>query len=183
MRRMLPALLALAIVAVVASPADACLFGRRTVHNRSCAVLGVQTTTYAVPQAQAPCAANVYAAPQAIPTSQTTTTTQTTYQTIEQTDVFVVKLNQHRARWGLRAVARDAELCASARSNNLMQAVRGLGHWVMGGGMQCAAMAPTPDAALGMWLSSPSHAAILLSPSIQFIGFDAVSSWSTANCR
>jgi len=91
---------------------------------------------------------------------------------------FVDQLNALRARYGLRAVAHDAAAVPIAAANNAWQAVRGLGHHVLGGYGQCAAIGMgSPEAALWAWCGSPAHAALILAPDLVSVGF----AWDGSN--
>ena len=94
---------------------------------------------------------------------------------------FVARLNAERARHGVAPVASDPGLAAHAARNNGLQAAYGLGHHAMAQAGQCAALAFDGATALGQWLASSPHAAILLDPSAVACGFACSGSWATAN--
>ena len=85
---------------------------------------------------------------------------------------FTDQLNAVRVQRGLPPVAYNPGYVSVAAQNNAWQAVRGLGHHVLGGLAQCAGVGPADcQSILSLWLSSPSHAAILLSPSLASVGY------------
>ena len=84
---------------------------------------------------------------------------------------FTDALNAARAQYGLAPVAHSAAAVSVAAANNAAQAARGLGHHVLGGYGQCAAVGMADAlSALRAWLGSPSHAAILLDPGLTAVG-------------
>ncbi len=88
---------------------------------------------------------------------------------------FCDHLNAARAQRGLPAVAHDAGAVTVAASNNAWQAVRGLGHHVLGGYGQCAGVGIVgAESALVMWSGSPAHAAIIFSPNLVAVGYHEV---------
>lgn len=98
---------------------------------------------------------------------------------------FLAWLNSHRARYGLPAVAHDPNLAAWARLNNQrMESARVSGHFCPAVCYQAAFYGPASwlQAGLG-WLASPGHRAILLHPSIRFVGLDRWGSSYTLNAR
>ena len=97
---------------------------------------------------------------------------------------FVAQLNAIRSQYGLPAVSYDPNLASWASQNNAHQAARGIGHHVQApGASQVAAMAGDVATACRQWLGSAPHRAIILSPSIQFVGFSTAAGWATANAR
>jgi hypothetical protein len=85
---------------------------------------------------------------------------------------FTEQLNGVRQIRGLAPVAYQPEGVSVSQANNAIQRVRGLGHYVTGGFGQCAAIGTGDTAgALAMWLNSPPHAAIILSPALTAVGY------------
>jgi hypothetical protein len=99
-------------------------------------------------------------------------------------DEFTERLNGFRANQGLAGVAYNAGVVGFSVENNRSQRERGIGHFVTGGLAQCAAIScGDATSALRMWLNSPPHAAILLSPSLGSVGF-ACDGWAaTVACQ
>lgn len=97
---------------------------------------------------------------------------------------FVAMLNHERAMRGLPAVAYDAAAAAVAVANNSHQLAMGLGHFVLGGYGQVAAIGVwDARSALAMWIGSPSHYAILFDPALASVGFDIRYGAATASTR
>ncbi len=87
-------------------------------------------------------------------------------------DEFTEALNAQRSARGLAPVAESAGLQSTAARNNAVQAVYGLGHFVLEGFGQCAAIGqPSCRSVLDSWLISGPHAAILLDPRIVAVGY------------
>jgi hypothetical protein len=85
---------------------------------------------------------------------------------------FTEQLNASRAAIGLPPVSCFVGATPIAVQNNAAQRAMGLGHWITGGLYQCAAIG-TGDTAgtLAMWLNSPAHRAIILSPALSAVGY------------
>lgn len=87
-------------------------------------------------------------------------------------DEFADALNDARASRGLLPVVvlRGGE--AVSANNNASQRTYGLGHWITGGFGQCSAIGVSSvEHALSMWTGSPSHAAMIYSPTLTAVGF------------
>ena len=98
---------------------------------------------------------------------------------------FLAWLNGVRAMYGLSSLAYDPNLAAWASANNYYQALAGVSsHHVNPNCYQVAFYGPwnAIDAGIG-WLNSPSHASVLLSPTIAAIGIAGNGNSWTANAR
>lgn len=97
---------------------------------------------------------------------------------------FVPLLNQARAARGLAPVAHDPSAAVVAAQNNNAQAAWGLGHHVLGGYGQVAAVGMADArAALDAWTGSPSHAALIYAPDLVAIGYHQFGGCCTASTR
>ncbi len=95
---------------------------------------------------------------------------------------FTEYLNAARVVRGLPEVTYDSNAAKVAEVNNSHQLVRGLGHHVLGGYGQCAAVGiPDVQSVLNAWLGSPSHAAIILDPGLRSVGCHGVRGCWTAS--
>lgn len=92
-------------------------------------------------------------------------------------------VNHYRAIHGLRALAYDANLSASAASNNAACSSRGLGHFVMAGCAQDAAGTADPAYAAQLWYQSPAHRATMLNPTATTAGIACSYGYATLNVR
>jgi hypothetical protein len=92
-------------------------------------------------------------------------------------------INSFRARFGLPALAWDANLASWAMANCNACSRSGLGHHVMAGASQIAAGTGSVDGAISAWYASPAHRAILLSPRVRVVGFASDGRYATANIR
>ncbi len=92
-------------------------------------------------------------------------------------------LNGVRAQYNLPAVAHDANLDAWAQQNNLAQAARGLGHFVMGPARRQNSAMGNYESIGVMWLNSPGHRSALLDPSITRFGLAGMGMWWTFNAQ
>ncbi len=96
---------------------------------------------------------------------------------------FLSWLNSTRASYGLAAVGYDPNLESWASANNMQQASRGMGHYVMGPARrQNSAMGGFPGVE-SMWMSSPAHRAALLDPTIRWIGIASYGAYWTFNAN
>jgi len=96
---------------------------------------------------------------------------------------FTAWLNATRAAYGLAPVGYDPNLSSWAASNNEQQAIRGLGHFVMGPATrQNAAVGAYPGIET-MWMNSPAHRAALLDPTIRWIGIAGLGAYWTFNAN
>jgi hypothetical protein len=92
---------------------------------------------------------------------------------------FVGWLNGVRAQHGLGPVSHDPALDGWCHQNNLAQAARGMGHWIMGTARrQNAAMGLGFPGVESAWMNSPGHRAALLDPTLRFVGI----AWLGAYC-
>lgn len=102
---------------------------------------------------------------------------------------FVAALNAERAARGLAPVRHDPAAAAIACENNRHQLVRGLGHHVLGGFGQVAAVgASDAKDALARWMAGCpqwgfAHRDILMAPNLVAVGFDCRSGVATASTR
>ncbi len=91
---------------------------------------------------------------------------------------FTQQLNTARASRGLPNVSHDPAMVPTSVTNNEQQRQRGLGHFVLGGFAQCAAVGfSSAQSVLEAWTRSPGHAAIIYSPNASRIGF-AIDGWA-----
>lgn len=92
---------------------------------------------------------------------------------------FLAWLNSTRAAYGLPAVGYSAEVEASCRQNNILQAARGMNHWFMGcHRRQNAAWGLGFPGVESAWMGSPGHCSALLDPTIRWIGI----AWLNGYC-
>jgi len=96
---------------------------------------------------------------------------------------FGAWLNAQRAAYGLPALAHDPNLDAWAQQNNLHQAGRGLGHYVMGPASRQNAGVGAFAQMGAAWLASPAHRAALLDPKVRWYGIAGYGAWWTFNAR
>lgn len=96
---------------------------------------------------------------------------------------FTNWLNQTRARYGLRPVGYDPNLEAWAHQNNLQQAARGMGHFIMGAARRQNSAMGSYASIPSMWMQSPGHQSALLDPTITFIGLAGYGAFWTYNAR
>ena len=98
---------------------------------------------------------------------------------------FLGRLNAIRASYGLRSVVHDANLSAWAARNNGAQFARGLGHHIVPGCRQNAAVAPGYSAAqvAALWMGSKGHRATMLAPDITAVGIASNGRYWTMNAR
>ncbi len=84
---------------------------------------------------------------------------------------FARVLNRIRAAAGLRPLAYDPSLSSWARRNNVMQSIRGIGHYVNPGAAQNSAYnyGDAESVAAG-WMNSPGHRENMLSPTATSFG-------------
>lgn len=83
---------------------------------------------------------------------------------------FVAWLNGVRAAHGLAPVAYDPGLAGWAARNSEQQAVRGMGHHVMGTARRQNAGVGSLATVGPMWMASPAHRAALLDPTVRWVG-------------
>lgn len=84
---------------------------------------------------------------------------------------FANVLNRIRSAAGLRPLAYDSSLSSSARRNNVMQSIRGLGHFVNAGTAQNSAYNyDDAESVAAGWMNSPGHRANMLSPTASSFG-------------
>ena len=100
---------------------------------------------------------------------------------------FVGLLNSVRIQHGLRPVRYHAGAAQAAARNNQIQAVRGVGHWYLGGYGQCAGYGQRDARAfLDACLGSPSHRGLVLAGDLAYVGYagsglaHTVSTWQGA---
>lgn len=86
---------------------------------------------------------------------------------------FLAALNAEREKRNLQPVIHSDRMATVAARNNAVQAVRGLGHWVLEEGLgQCAATGQVNEiSALRDWINSPPHAAIIFARDLSMIGY------------
>ena len=94
---------------------------------------------------------------------------------------FVNWLNATRAQYGLSAVGYDPNLSSWAAMNNSHQQSRGIGHFVMGPARRQNSAMGNYASIGSMWMSSPSHRAALLDPTIRFVGIAGAGAYWTYN--
>ena len=94
---------------------------------------------------------------------------------------FLSWLNATRASYGLPAVGHDPNLSSWAAENNNHQAARGMGHFVMGPARRQNAAFGSFGSIGSMWMNSPAHRAVLLDPTIRWMGIAGLGTYWTFN--
>ncbi len=143
----------------------------------------------AQPVAAQPTVAAQPAAPaQATQVSDSTTAPTATAETVSAEAVaysdpygFLSWLNATRAAYGLPAVGHDPNLSSWAAENNNHQAARGMGHFVMGPARRQNAAFGSYSSIGAMWMNSPAHRAVLLDPTIRWMGIAGAGAYWTFN--
>lgn len=79
---------------------------------------------------------------------------------------YLYQLNALRASRGLRAVVFDQQLYNDAFTNSVQQTARGLGHFYMGRARRQNSGMGTLSSVFVMWQMSPAHMSALLDPNI-----------------
>lgn len=93
------------------------------------------------------------------------------YQTSGDPYGFARVLNRIRAAAGLRPLAYDPSLSSWARRNNVLQSVRGIGHYINPGAAQNSAYNyGDAEAVAAGWMNSPGHRENMLSPTATSFG-------------
>lgn len=91
-------------------------------------------------------------------------------------EVYLREINATRARYGLAPLTLDASLTAGASAHSQRQAQRGAIFHAAGCGAEVVAQNWSSGIreAIGQWLNSPAHCALLLSPSFSLCGVSTV---------
>jgi uncharacterized protein YkwD len=141
----------------------------------------VQMTTAGTPVVQTSYVAQTPAQPAATEAAAATTEATAAQPAASDAYGFLSWLNSTRAAYGLPAVGYDPNLESWASANNMQQASRGMGHYVMGPARrQNSAMGGFPGVE-SMWMGSPAHRAALLDPTIRWIGIAGYGAYWTFN--
>lgn len=146
------------------SPADACFsFHRHRARRQS-----AQRPAYRVPAAPSPAFQSVPATPPRA------------YATAQSSGSALDAVNAVRAQHGLRPLAYDPSLAATARANSSHGVVDHFHHW---NGLEAVAGGTDLNGSIGLWLASPAHRAIILSPTATAAAVETVGSVTTFQAR